>query len=165
MPGLHQLKSMGALQLTLMVAYVLSLWKWRGWYTQNHKESFLFHHTLFCLQMHKQNTMWFVLELNNSVFGSNPEPHRCDRWCFASQKIMDCSFSVCLTKGDKVGNPAKLLKGFWKWLFWFWSYIFPMVWVMEEVDEAVFFLIVLFFPFFNVINFDKVPGNVHSICR
>lgn len=36
------------------------------------------------LQRHKQSTMWFVLELNNSVFGSNPEPHRCDRWCFAS---------------------------------------------------------------------------------
>lgn len=35
----------------------------------NHKESFLFHHILFCLQMHKQSTMWFVLELKNSVFG------------------------------------------------------------------------------------------------
>lgn len=36
---------------------------------------------------------------------------------------------------------------------------------MEEADEAVFFLIVLFFFFFfSVINFDKVPGNVHNIC-
>lgn len=37
-----------------------------------------------------------------------------------------------------------------------------MVWVMEEVDEAVFFLIVLFF--FHVIHFYKVPGNARNIC-
>lgn len=36
-----------------------------------------------------------------------------------------------------------------------------MVGVTEEVDEAVFFVIVLFF---YVIHFDKVSGNACNIC-
>lgn len=65
-------------------------------------------------------------------------------------------------QGKKSSQMFKFSKSFWKLHSWFWSYICPMAWVMEGVDEAVFFLIVL--SFFHVIHFDKVPGNARSIC-
>lgn len=66
-------------------------------------------------------------------------------------------------QGKKSSQMFKFSKGFWKLHFWFWSCVCSMVWIMEEVDETVFFLIVL--GFFSVIHFDKVPGNAPNICK